>query len=127
MLVIRKAQMDVFEKQAELEFERKMLGYVQNDFPGKFAEMGEAGTLEYIRGSVVSAAGIGLDSHVAIGLFITLKLEFGESFERSPDRVWAQNMLHNPNLPSDTRAIEVAKKLIGGANGQRIVVEHAIP
>ena len=125
MLTIRREQMGLFEKQSEQAFEDRMTRHIEDSFPNRFAEMGEAGVRGYIRSAIASGALLGLIGNMAVGLFITLKLEFGETFERSPDRAWALQMLRRANLPGDTRMIEVAKRLISGTNGHRIVAHPA--
>lgn len=117
--------MAVFQKQSERDFEERMIRYIADGFPHWFAEIGEDGAREYIRSAIASGALLGLVSNMAVGLFITLKLEFGETFERSPEREWAREMLRRPNLPGDTRMVEVAKRLISGTNGNRIVAQPA--
>ena len=121
MLTIRREQMAVFQRQGERLFEGQMLRYIATGFPERFSRMGEQGALTYIRSTIVTAARHGIVSGSAVGLFLLLKLEFGETFELSPDREWARKMLEHPTLPGDIKTREIANRLISGTEGRRIV------
>ena len=113
--------MTVFEEEFTRLFESQMLRHIAAGYPEKFSEIGEDGALGYIRSTVASAGQHGLVTGISVGVFIMLKLEFGETFELSPDREWARKMLDHPTLPGDIKAMQIANRLVSRTGGRRIV------
>lgn len=121
MLKIRREQMAVFQQRSTRLFEGEMLQHIAKGFPERLSEMGEEGAVAYIRSTIATAAKHGIVSKPGVGVFLLLKLEFGETFELSPDREWAWKMLEHPTLPGDIKAREIANRLVSGTQGRRIV------
>ena len=113
--------MAAFERQGTLSFEQQMLRLIAPGFPDWLSSMGEEGALAYVRTTVASAARQGIVTGPAIGVLVLLKLEFGETFELSPEREWARNILEHPLLPGDIKVKQIAKRLVSGAAGRRII------
>jgi hypothetical protein len=125
MLTIRPEQMAIFGDASTRQLEEGMLRSIREGFSDKFAELGENGVLEYIRNTRTAASRVGI-SGPAVALLILLKLEFGETFELSPDREWARKMLAHPTIPGETKVIEMTKRLASGTDGRRLVRQPPI-
>lgn len=121
MITIRESQMDVF-RQARIDaFVGDMVRYIATDYPTHYQRLGPAETRAFVLRSMDAASRHGIELEGAIGVLIELWLMFGEQFERSPDRVWARNILAHPRLPDFIRVESIQERLLARMGGRVLV------
>lgn len=125
MLTIRREQLRIFEEQSRENFYDDTAAYLTREYPGPCAEMGPVPLREFIRRSYASARRQNIGSRGAVMIFIELELVFGEVFQLSPDRPWAENILAHPTLPDYSKMEAVRERLISRSAGR--VVRRAPP
>jgi hypothetical protein len=123
MLVIRNAQMAVFQRASKARFEAGVVHHLAHKYPKLVAALGEEGTLNFIRRTTAAAHANRIFAEGAIAIYIDLVIEYGEQFERAPDRTWARKILAHPKLPDHIRMDTISEKFASRADG-RIVVRH---
>ncbi|HJZ59725.1 MAG TPA: hypothetical protein VKE74_32585 [Gemmataceae bacterium] len=121
MFVIREAQLEVLRRFAVDGFVDQMVGYVAAEFPRHYEVLGQEGTREFIRRVIRTAAGHGVTTIGAVAVLIELMLQFGERFERSPDRVWANNILAHPTLPDHVKVDAIRDRFVARTGGRVLV------
>ena len=126
MLIIRPAQMEVFRRQAVDRFVERMVQHVAREFPDRYAALGEAETEDFVRTAIKRAAKYRIEHEGAVAVYIELMLEFGEGFERAPNREWAGNILANVELPGVKRIDMIRERFSVATRGRRIVAFPAV-
>jgi hypothetical protein len=100
VFVVRQAHLDAIRRAAFADLEVRILAYLLAHYPGGCAAIGDkAAVRAFVRRGMDRAIACNLDTAGAITVFFELLVQFGEQFERSPDRVWAMNILSHPTLP----------------------------
>jgi hypothetical protein len=122
MLVIRDAQLHLFEQQSLAQFEDLMLDRIRATFPSKYELLGETGTREFIRRAIDSGAKYRLTTRGAVGVLIELLLQYGEKFENSPDPAWAWKVFTHGALPAHLKVDMIRDRFDPLLQGRTIVV-----
>jgi len=125
MLIIRAEQMAVLSEATRWNWEQRMVRYIATDFPSRYQVMGEAGTRKLIHGAVEKGAQFGIDTERALAGLIELMIAFGEQFELSPDRAWANRMIANREAPAELRVTLMRERMMARTEG-RIIVPYEI-
>lgn len=123
ILTIRNEQMQVFSEQSRQQWEDRMTRYIERDFPSRYQEIGDAGARQLIRRAVDKGGSVGIDTEAAVAGLLELMIAFGEEFELSPDRVWANRMLANGEAPAELRIALIRERMMARTEG-RIVVPY---
>ncbi len=89
MLVIRKSQIDAFEKVAVRRFEEGLLDHLRGFFPQHAAILGETPLQRVVRYGLRRAESRGLGTERAIYLYIALMFMLGSRFDEDPQMPWA--------------------------------------
>lgn len=105
MLTIRKEQMAVFEKDAENDFENRMLSHIKEFFREQNERLAEASLRELIRYGVDRAAAYGIELQPDVCQYIDLMLVFGRDFDRDPALPWASSILNDPEIAGPSARI----------------------
>jgi hypothetical protein len=118
MLLIRAAQMSVFENEALYGC---IAAYLQSAYPAQFARMGasEAGTL--VRGGIDDASARGLRDPAAVRKYVHVAFLLGREF--LPKHQWAKRILANRRFTHEVvrmRALEgAAARYLADSSPQR--------
>jgi hypothetical protein len=91
MLVIRDAQLALFEAEATAGFADFMSVHVRTHFPIRCRDLGEELTRRWIEGAIRSGQAHGFTETFCLCLFIDLAFEFGPSF--ASEQPWAVRIL----------------------------------
>ena len=89
MLVMRKSQMEAFEKIAARRFDDSLLDHFQAFFPQHAATLGETQLGRIARYGLQRAESRGLKTERAIYLYIALMFLLGSRFDEDPQLPWA--------------------------------------
>lgn len=125
MLIIRREQMTAFRANAERRFIERMRAYIAAEHPARHQALGDLGTRRLIEKGIDAAARHGIDTEGATGVLIELMLEFGERFERTPDRAWAERMLGRRDVPGQVRVSAVRERFSASTGGRPLVMVPA--
>lgn len=122
MLVIRDAQLRVFQQDAIAQFEGVMLERIRITFPSQYERLGETGAREFIRRAIGSGARYQVTTRGAVGVLIELMLQYGEQFENSPDPSWAWKVFTHGALPAHLKVDSIRDRFDPLLQGRTIVV-----
>jgi len=125
MLVVRREQVAVFRADARRRFAERMRAYVAEEYPAHHQAMGDGGTRQLVQKGIEVAERHGIDTEAATAGLIELMVEFGERLERSPDRVWAEGILAQPDLPGQVKVMAIRERLAAATGGRPLVVLSA--
>lgn len=109
MLKIRREQMDLFDEQAELQFEKRALRFVQEYWPETFTDMGEEMVADSIRQGLAKARSYGIDQEYDILRFINHMYALGFDFDEDPRFPWAAEILENTEIEAQSRMDDLSK------------------
>ena len=93
MLVIRKDQMETFQKVALQRFEDEMVVHSQNFSPELCSVIGDAQLRFAVRFAMTRAKSYGFTNRGSIRLFIEMMFLFGSSFDTDPQYPWSARIL----------------------------------
>jgi hypothetical protein len=122
MLIVRKEQIAVFQVEARKRFAERMRAYVAEEYPARYAALGDDGTRQLVAKGIAAADRHGIEPEGAIAGLIELMVEFGERLERSPERAWAEKILAQPELPGEVKVSAVRERFAAATGGRRLVV-----
>jgi hypothetical protein len=120
MLVIRDMQVAAFRADAQRRFAERMRAYIAQAYPARYQALGDEGTKLLIQKGVEAGERHHLENEGAVSVFIELMVEFGERFERSPDRAWAERILAQPDLPGEVKVSAVRERLHARTGGRSL-------
>jgi hypothetical protein len=104
-VIIRTAQIDVFESAESPHFPEKMLTHVREAFPKHSGVLGDDGIREVIRYGIAQARKFGFTRQSPVSLFIDLTLLVGRYFHADAQMPWAIEILRDESdLDEMTRA-----------------------
>jgi hypothetical protein len=121
MLEIRDAQLKVFERESRVSFEERTVKRLAEKYPKPYASLGEDGAREFVLRSIQSGLANRLYSEGALESYIDIVFEFGENFQRSPDRAWALKRLAHPKLPDYVRMDSIREKFASRTDGRILI------
>jgi hypothetical protein len=112
MLVIRRAQIDIFQEMARTAFEDAMLLHLREFSPPLYATLGDAQMYKIIRLGMDNAKGYGVTFRGPVRLYLEMMLLFGSHFDTDPQYPWAAEVLRQVAQPQmDRAALLYAKSL----------------
>ncbi|WP_332855383.1 hypothetical protein [Duganella sp. S19_KUP01_CR8] len=123
MLTIRNAQLHAFGERARALFIEEHLAHVASDYPRHFARLGETGCRAFIEAAVAAGEPWRVHSGSALRLWIDLRLEYGQAFERidASSRAWALQLLAHPALPDTVRLSAIWERFRERTGGRPLV------
>jgi hypothetical protein len=127
MLVLRNEQLEMFREGARKRFEDDIVRTIAADFEPKFELLGEAEVRRLIRVAIERGATLGIRSQGAIAVLVELMVQFGEHFQFSPERRWAEKMLSHPVLPDYIKVDEARKRMTAQMQGRVLMPWNAVP
>lgn len=127
MLVIRDAQMRVLALERKDEFEELMLRRIKAEFPERSGDFAPDELRAFLRRAGEAAARLGVVMPDARAAFVELVLEYGEAFERAPERGRIHKILQHPSLPGDVKVFAIQDRIARQTSGRRLVLFHPEP
>jgi len=124
MLVIRTQQLTVFERDARRAFEDRLVSIVASEYPPSYEVLGEPGTRQLIRRAIALGEANRIVTEGGVTALTGLMIQFGETFDRAPDRDWAREILANPNMPGRLKVDLLLERMAGRTQGRVVVAEH---
>jgi hypothetical protein len=121
MLTIRNEQMSIFREGSVKRFEDEMVAAIAVDFEPKFELLGEFGVRALIRRAITAGEKMNIRNKGAVAILIELMVQFGEHFEHSPDRRWAEKILSHPTLPDYIRVDAARKRMTAQTQGRTLM------
>ena len=121
MLTIREAQLEAFRAESSRTFRLRLIAHVRENYPEVYAEWNDAGTASFIDRLVSKARTNRVDAEGAVIILLELMLEYGEEFQRSPEREWARNLLAHRSLPAHIKMEAIRDRFADRADGRRLV------
>lgn len=103
MLIIRKEQMEVFEKASSGHFEPRAVQHLKQAFPKSCAMAGDKAVRQLANSSSQRAKKYHLTSQSAVRLFTDLMFLLGAHFDTDPQLPWASEVLNSKD-PTDESA-----------------------
>ncbi|HZS52791.1 MAG TPA: hypothetical protein VFA65_00200 [Bryobacteraceae bacterium] len=127
MLTIRDAQMRFVAQKRQGLFEEQTLHHLEAEYPEHFTDLGPDGVRALIERAKSAAAMHRIDSPDALAMLIELMLEFGESFERTPERARLRKLLEHPTLPGDVKVYAIRDRIEQHTGGRRLMIFRPDP
>lgn len=93
MLIIRKEQLEQFERDAFRRFEDDMVSHLKDFAPHHFGIIGDGGTRDVIRLGAARAANYGFTNRGPVRFYIELMFMLGSYFDTDPTLPWAREVL----------------------------------
>jgi hypothetical protein len=124
MLTIRDAQLEIFRGARVEGFIRSLVAYLTGEYPAHCARLGSDGTRAMVERSLEAARPLGIRNEGALGVFVELRLVYGDNLERAPDREWARNILAHRTLPDYIKVGAVQDRLSERTGGRVLVMHH---
>lgn len=93
MIVIRREQMEAFDKAVSREFALRLAAHIKEAFPKHAEAMGDAARLEVARKARERAAAHGIKGEGNTRRYLELMLMFGSAFDEDPQLSWAARVL----------------------------------
>jgi len=122
MFVIRNTYLDGIREARLARLETELVTHLLTNLPGPSAVLGdEPEVRSFVRRGMAQAAGHGIDTPGGIAVFLELLVQYGERFERSPDRVWASNILAHPVLPGYVKVGAIRDRFAERTGGRVLI------
>lgn len=120
MLLIRREQMAAFQTEVDRHFAERVEAHIAHTYPKHARALGEARLRGLVKTGLDARTRLGISSDGAAVTFIELMVEFGERFERSPERAWAEQMLADEALPGDVKVRAIRARFDAMTGGRRL-------
>ncbi len=132
MLIIRREQIAVFEKQAEERFIDKMVLHLRTQFPEETATYDDIILRTRIRSELTGAKRFEVVSERSSCYYLNLSIVYGEGFIDLEDNLWMQDYLTDDEVPDvddrmDRLYQAAIKRLEVEAEHQQILAEFNKP
>jgi hypothetical protein len=127
MIVVSAVQAEVLRKQSLRRFEDDLVRSIAFDFGPKFELLGEAEIRRLIRSAIDGGAKLGIRNQGAVAVLAELMVQFGERFQHSPERAWANKMLCHPDLPDYIKVDVARKRMTANTLGRTLMPAAARP
>jgi hypothetical protein len=121
MLEIRREQMRVFENLAFESWVNRMTESNARNYPRQFAAMGRSGARNFVLRAIEKGRVNHVETQGGVAILAELMIQFGEDFERSPDKSWAGEILGHPTLPAQLKMQLLYRRMTELSHGRVIV------
>jgi hypothetical protein len=120
-MMIRTSQIEVFEQNANFQFEQFAVPHFQKLFPETCDRVGEPVLRQVIRLGLTRARSRGFSSYRSLCIYITLMFWLGAHWDEDLCFGWAQEILHRARIPDQelraTRLQQAALHFLNAAEG----------
>jgi hypothetical protein len=121
MLTIRREQLHVFETYRTEFWVSQSVESISRSYPRQYAEMGPSGAREFVYRAIAKGRTNHVGTAGGIGVLIELMIQFGEEFQNSRDKAWADRFLANPKLPPELKMTLMYNRMTEVSQGRVIV------
>ncbi|MCX4240506.1 hypothetical protein [Paraliomyxa miuraensis] len=121
VLTISSEQLATLGASDRNEFVDQIMPHLRAEHPAWHAELGDDRARGLVERAIETGARHAILGRQAVLTFIELCIEFGEQFERSPDRAWALQLLAHRKLPDTIKVGLLDERLRALTKGRRIV------
>ncbi len=111
MLIIRKEQIEVFEKIAMHRFEDTVFEIIIEEYPVKCEEPGEDQVRESIKTGIIKAKKYDIEIEAYVAEYIKIMHELSFDFDESTDTQWAADILNNADINEKTKIEELRNNI----------------
>ena len=98
-----------------------MTQIVADDYPRQFELMGRSGTNDLVRRAIEKAHANHVETQGGVAVLIELMIQFGQDFENSPDKEWADEILAHATLPASLKLTLMYQRMTELSRGRVIV------
>lgn len=103
MLTLRTEQLQIFEHGALACWVERMVGALAHDYPRQFHALGPDGARDLVHRALAKGRANHVVTQGGVAVLLELMVQFGEDFQHSPDKAWADDMLAHPSLPAQLK------------------------
>jgi hypothetical protein len=121
MLTVRNDQLKILSSLRRVQFVDRLLPHLAADYPSWYEERQDRGAREFVERVIEIGDKQDIRGQWAVSTLVDLMIEFGEAFERSPDRDWAVKILTHRALPDRMKISMLSERLRERTGGRRIV------
>jgi len=121
MLKIRIPQLMTLGGDELEQYVERLFTHLAAHYPEDHAQLGDEGLRRHVQLAIDTGARHQILGEGSVATLAELLLEFGETFERSPDQAWVRTILEHPRLPAALKVQVVADRLRARSEGRRIV------
>lgn len=98
MIILRKTQMEAFQKASSKSFEDAMVRHLQKFSPPHYKVIGEAGAREVIQLGIQRAQEYQWTFRGPVRFYIEMMFMFGSAFDTDPQLPWVRGILRNDHI-----------------------------
>jgi hypothetical protein len=116
LLLIRKEQIEAFDRDRLRRFEARLCTLLPQHWPDACRALGEDGLRALVHDGVERARAYGIASEPGVTRFLNVMLALGAGFDSDPRYPWAAEILGRRGVPEDLRIRQLAewtKKALG--------------
>ena len=114
--------MEPFQRRVMAAFFDRMAAMVAQDFPAEHRALGPLGVRALVERMIAWGAEHRVVTEGGVAVLLTLALQYGEGFERSPDRAWALRELAEVARPESARIESLLRRMAQRAQGRVVVI-----
>jgi hypothetical protein len=111
MLRLRKEHLEAFEAQIVNNFALRVLAHAKAVWPVETGELGDAPTLELVRGAIKRGAALGLTIEFDIVRFVDLTFILGKDFDTNPLGAWMRPVLADRTLTPTAKVDKLYQRM----------------
>jgi hypothetical protein len=121
VLLIRREQLAVLERIPYSAYTERMVRYIAKEYPRQFQAMGQIGTGEFVMEAIQRGRRNHIETQGGIAVLIELMIAFGEDFQNSPHKDWANELLAHPTLPAQIKMRILRERMTVLSQGRVVV------
>lgn len=114
MLIIRQAQLDVFQEQRAREFEKRAASHLRENFPEECAALGDEGVRKTVSAGWARSGSYGFVEEFHILHFLNFMMMLGADFDKDPEFA---SILKDSNLDSRAKINRMDEQSIQRLSG----------
>ncbi len=121
MLTIRREQERLLESVARESWAERMADSVVKNYPRQFEAMERAEVCNFIFRAIEKGSTNHVETEGGVAVLIDLMVQFGEKFENSRDKAWADEILAHATLPPEVKLPLLYRRMTQLSRGRVIV------
>src|SRR5215207_10141578 len=119
MLIIRREQMEIFSRAAVDRFERDLMAELRERYPARYAELGDAAVLQFVRGAERRLAVHSITAEDDVAKLAELDFNLGKAYESAKGHEWAAAILQDPSIIPTARVTLILARQTSNAQTLR--------
>jgi hypothetical protein len=121
MLIIRQAQEKLLSNAALGSWVTRMVRSIASDYPRQFEQMGSSEASDFVLRAIEKGRSNHVETQGGVAVLIELMVQFGEDFQHSRHKVWADEILAHATLPAALKVTLMHKRMTELSQGRVIV------